>query len=306
MKAKALWQVSVTSSREAEEAVAALLERLFGKTAAIYTDESSQTSVATVYSANASDRVLSKREALEAGLNFLAGCGLELGSAKVSIRKVPRENWTTSWKKHFKIIEIGAALLIKPSWNKRKARQGQAVVVLDPGLSFGTGQHPTTAFCLEHLVKTRKTGQAQSFLDMGTGSGILAIAAAKVGYRPVRAFDHDPAAVRIAKANARRNRVAERISFVRRDLAQLPPAGRIGYDLVCANLTSDLLIHEASRICHQIRDHGSLILAGVLTTQFPEVQEVYERAGLELRETRVEGEWKSGWFVGGKGKPAPN
>ena len=137
-----------------------------------------------------------------------------------------REDWAESWKRHFKPIEIGDALLVKPSWSKRRPRKNQAVVILDPGLSFGTGQHPTTAFCLREIVrlklakergrlarefKTRhhadEPSALQSFLDIGTGSGILAIAAAKLGYQPVHAFDFDAEAVRIARANARANRV---------------------------------------------------------------------------------------------------
>lgn len=297
MKPKPLWQVSVSTSREAEEAVAALLERLFGKSAAIYADETTQTSVATVYSANGAARTLSKRDALKAGLNFLSTCGLEVGAAKVLIRKVPREDWTTSWKKYFKSIEIGDALLVKPSWNKRKPKKGQAVVILDPGLSFGTGQHPTTAFCLQQLARTRKVGQGQSFLDIGTGSGILAISAVKLGYRPVRAFDHDPAAIRVAKANARKNRVAERMTIVRGDLTQLPPRSRSQYDLACANLTDDLLIQQAERIRNRVKPGGQLVLSGVLASQFPKVRETYEQSGWRLVDSQVEGGWQSGIFV---------
>src|SRR5439155_23112501 len=116
----------------------------------------------------------------------------------------------------------GLALLLKPSWSRCRARRGQAVVVLDPGLSFGTGQHPTTRFCLEQIVARRTQDRGQSFLDMGTGSGILAIAAAKLGYHPVAAFDVDAHAVRIARANARKNGVADTLHPRRQDLRQLP------------------------------------------------------------------------------------
>jgi ribosomal protein L11 methyltransferase len=297
MKAGPLWQVAVTSSREAEEAVAALLERLFGQPAALYVGEGESTSIATVYSSQSRQRVTAKREALDAGLKFLAACGLDTTPVKVSIRRVRREDWSQSWKKYFKVIEIGSALLIKPSWSKREPRPGQAVVTLDPGLSFGTGQHPTTAFCLRQLVKARKTGQRQSFLDIGTGSGILAISAVKLGYHPVRGFDLDPTAVRVALANARKNRVEQKLVVVRENLAESSMEVRVRYDVICANLTDDLLIAQSRRILNRLRPTGSLVLAGVLASQFPCVRAAFEELGLRLAGSRSEGGWESGSFV---------
>jgi ribosomal protein L11 methyltransferase len=296
MKAGSVWQISVSSAREAEDAVAALLERLFGQPAVVYTGEGADSSVSTVYSSQAS-RVLSKRDALEAGLNYIATCGLNLGATKIIIRQVRREDWSKSWKKYFKSIEIGSALLIKPSWNKRSPRRGEAVVTLDPGLSFGTGQHPTTAFCLDQLVRARQPGKTQAFLDIGTGSGILAIAAVKLGYHPVRAFDKDPTAVRVAKANARKNRIEHKLAIVVQDLAQAPSKGRIQYDVICANLTDDLLIQQSERIRNRLRPEGTLVLAGVLASQFPEVQKIYERSGLQLQSSQVRAGWESGAFA---------
>src|SRR4051812_37272466 len=161
MKLQALWQISLTVSREAEEATASLLERLFAKPASTYAPDSQDTSVVTVYSTQPGAEVRDKEASLEAGLRFIADCGLDPGPGTIEMRKVRREDWATSWKKYFKIIEIGPRLLIKPSWSKRRPRSGQAVVTLDPGLSFGTGQHPTTSFCLQQLVRTRKSGQVQ-------------------------------------------------------------------------------------------------------------------------------------------------
>ena len=93
------------------------------------------------------------REEISAGLKRIKSCGLNIGSGKIKIAKVRREDWSESWKRHFKAIEIGKALLIKPSWIKRPPRKNQAVVILDPGLSFGTGQHATTSFCLHQIVR---------------------------------------------------------------------------------------------------------------------------------------------------------
>jgi ribosomal protein L11 methyltransferase len=297
MKSKGLWQISVTTSREAEEAVAALLERLFGVSASIYTDEDKQTSVATVYTPEKAGQVLSKREALKAGLGFLSGCQLDLGSVKVTIKKVARDDWAQSWKKYFKTIEIGSELLICPSWSRRRPRPGQAAVTLDPGLSFGTGQHPTTAFCLRQLVGSRKTGQVQSLLDIGSGSGILAIAATKLGYKPVRAIDFDPTAVRVAHGNARRNRVQQNLKISRADLRRIPLKSKVKYDLICANLVDELLISQARRILNRLRPGGRLVLAGILARQFGPVKSAYQRLGMRLAASRTQNGWQSAAFV---------
>jgi ribosomal protein L11 methyltransferase len=296
-RAGVLWQFSITVGREAEEAVAALLERQFGETAAVYAPENRPVSVVTVYARRQGGLKSEQRRALERSLDELARSGVGVEPLSIAVKKVPRTDWTTSWKKFFKTITVGSRLLIRPSWSTQRARRGQRVVILDPGLSFGTGQHPTTAFCLEELVRARKTGQAQSFLDIGTGSGILALAAVKLGYRPVRALDNDPLAVRIARANARRNRVPDRLTIVRQDLTHLPGRGRFQYDLVCANLVRDLLINEGDRIVNRLRPGGQLVVAGVLRSEFAEVQAAYHGRGLRLQRSQREAEWESGSFL---------
>jgi ribosomal protein L11 methyltransferase len=294
MKANSLWHVSVSTSADAEEAVAALLERLFGEPASIYVEEQTQARTVGVYSPKSN--ALSKRDALAAGLKYVEDCGLNLGPAKISMHKVRREDWSESWKKFFKTIEVSSALLIKPTWSKRRPRGNQAVVVLDPGLSFGTGQHATTSFCLKQLAACKRAGENQSFLDIGTGSGILAISAAKLAYQPIRAIDFDPVAVRVAKANARRNRVHDRISITRNDLTRWPMRSETQYDLICANLIDSLLIEESARILNRLKRDGRLVLAGILISQFSNVQKCYEALGLKLVLSQAEREWQSGLF----------
>jgi ribosomal protein L11 methyltransferase len=194
-------------------------------------------------------------------------------------------------------MEVGRALLIRPSWTRRKLKKGQQEIVLDPGLSFGTGQHPTTKFCLEQLVASRQEGKKQSFLDIGTGSGILSIAATKLGYAPVEAFDFDPEAVRIARENAEQNRVLKNLRITRKDLTKIPLKPARQYDVICANLIYDLLLEQKERIINRLRPGGELILAGILQTQFAQVRSAFEQAGLRLTTHRVEGEWESGAFT---------
>ena len=132
---------------------------------------------------------------------------------------------------------------------------------------------------------------------MGMGSGILAIAAAKLGYSPVVAFDFDPEAVRVARANARANGVRKKLRMARADVTKLPVRPARRYDLICANLISTLLISERRRIVAQLNGGGTLVLAGILKLEFAEVQKVFEELGLKLAARKAENEWCSGSFI---------
>lgn len=287
----------MVTSLEAEDAVTELLARVFNRAAAVYTNEETKITVASVYCPKESDWTPARHAALLLGLAGIKSSGLKIGAGKIVARQVPREDWSESWKRHFKPLSIGTRLLIKPGWIKQRPRKNQAVVILDPGLSFGTGNHPTTSFCLHELAKRRVEGTRQSFWDVGTGSGILAIAAAKLGYRPVRADDFDPQAVHVALNNARRNRVSHLICIARADITKLPTHSPRKYDLICANLISNLLIEEKHRLLNRLRQGGILVLAGILKNEFAQVLASYGESGLELVSSRIDGEWRSGAFL---------
>jgi ribosomal protein L11 methyltransferase len=321
MKARQLWKVEISCSAEAEEAVSALLGEVCGRAVSSFTNVETGRTTVTVFFEGKPVGFEALRAWLVAGLKWLPSLvsvrrhGSGGGRWPISLTKVRREDWSESWKKHFQPLEVGARLLVRPSWSRRKAKPGQAVVVLDPGLSFGTGQHPTTGFCLKQLVARRRPGQAQSLLDVGTGSGILAIAAAKLGYRQVEALEVDPEAVRIARANARSNGVLGRVRIRRQDFRLRPTSAvarsyggragaaarnsRIRFSVVCANLVSNLLIEERERLVSRVERGGLLVLAGILATEFAGVQKTYENAGFKLVASRQEKEWRSGAFVGG-------
>jgi ribosomal protein L11 methyltransferase len=323
MKHKVLWRISIATTREAEDAVAEVLGAIPG--CAVSSCFHVKTGVSTVSAFCEQRPVPEVRNKISAGLKRIKECGLRIGPGKITIAKVRREDWAESWKRHFKPIEIQVknrrrelhesqisfaktgtritrpserikSLLIKPSWSKRRPRKGQIVVVLDPGLGFGTGQHPTTAFCLCELVRCGKFEARRSFLDIGTGSGILATVAAKLGYSPVRAFDCDPEAVRIARANARANGVHKKARITRGDVAKLPIHAAKQYDLVCANLISTLLLAEGRRIAAQLKPGGTLVLAGILKSEFAQVQKVFAGLGLKLAAAKTGNEWRSGSF----------
>lgn len=297
MSQRTLWKISIATSPEAEGAVTELLGNTFGQPASSYTNVETRATTVTIYLTEEPLWDGAKRTQLGAGIRRIQACGLDAGVGKVSLTKVRPENWAESWKRHFKPLRIGPELLILPSWSQRRPRKGQAVVVLDPGLSFGTGQHPTTAFCLQQIVSRRRPGERQSFLDIGAGSGILAIAAAKLGYSPVHGIDCDPSAVSIGRANARKNRVSHKIIFLRQDAAKLPCHARRKYALVCANLIANVLVNERERMVAQLKPEGVLVIAGILKVEFGQVQKACEAAGLELIAAKTENEWRSGSFA---------
>lgn len=292
-----LWQISVPVTAEAEEAAGELLARVFGVPPVAYLDARTRRLTLSSYLDRPAAWSDDARARLAAGLAHLRACGVDPGRARITATKLRHEDWAESWKRHFRAMEFGRALLVKPTWIRRRPRAGQQVVVLDPGLSFGTGQHPTTRFCLEQIVACRKTNTEQSLLDIGTGSGLLAIAAAKLGYWPVEAYDFDPDAVRVARANARQNGVSRAVKLSQRDLTREPRRSVQKFDVVCANLIHDLLIAESARILARLRPGGTLVLAGILRAQFPAVARAYRAAGLRLVATQRENEWQSGAFA---------
>ncbi len=284
-----LWRVTVEISADAEDAASELIGSHFGYPPSIYTDIETGRTTATIFLESPPlrrDLVVVVREAFLRLREF----GLDPGTGRLSIRRVRKQDWEESWKRHFKPFTVGSQLLVKPSWSPRKARPGERTVVIDPGLSFGTGQHPTTRFCLEQLAAARIPAARQTFLDIGTGSGILAIAAAKLGYGPVRGFDFVPAAVRVAKENARKNRV--KLAVTRGDVTKL--ARTVSkYDVVCANLTADVLETCAAQVGGFVKPTGRLVLAGILRTQIFSVRKCFEVCGFVIKKSQAEGEWES-------------
>jgi ribosomal protein L11 methyltransferase len=296
MKTKALWRIRIPVTAASEDAVAALMEAVLGTPASIYTDVRTGRSAATIYLDRVNDWNAARKASLTDGLKELAGIGVEIPAVRIHVSRLAPEDWAESWKRHFQPLEIGRALLVLPSWSRRKPRRGQAVVTLDPGLSFGTGQHPTTRFCLEALLDARLRHQARSLLDAGCGSGILAIAGAKLGYDRIEAFDFDPDAVRVAGENAAKNGVRDQLKLLRRDLTRMPGSTPRPFDVVCANLTADLLESQTARIAARVAPDGTLVLAGILHHQFRDVEQAFARQGFKKVRSRREKEWRSGSF----------
>ena len=296
MNRQVLWKLSVTASDESADAVAEFLARKLDGQPSIFTDCRTGKTTVAVYLKNKPDWSTAVRREFSEALKQFAPEQRRSAALPVRLAKLKNEDWAESWKRHFSPIAIGNRLLIRPTWSRRRPKSGQSLVQLDPGMSFGTGQHPTTGFCLRQLARLRKAGSAQAFLDIGTGSGILAICAAKLGYWPVDALDMDPDCVKIARSNAVLNGVGTRVRLRREDVASLPSQTTGRYSLVCANLMANLLLEHKIRISTTVQIGGHLVLAGILQDEFPRIETAYKSMGLALKRSRGEGEWRSGCF----------
>lgn len=288
--------VAVVTSPEAEDAVGAVLEAITGVTPGVHLDLPTQRLTVSAFLGLADPEVAPLRARLRAALAGLPDHGIDPAPATIAIRKVPPRDWAESWKRHFRPMEVGPRLLVKPTWSRRRPRAGQAVLLIDPGLSFGTGQHATTRFCLSEVVRLQAPGSAPSLLDAGMGSGILALAAAAVGYGRVEGFDFDPDCVRIARENAALNGLEDRVTLRQADVTRLPARAARTFDIVCANLMHDLLVAEAPRISSRVAPRGGLVLAGILVHQFPAVARAYRALGWVVERDVAEGEWRSATF----------
>ncbi len=207
--------------------------------------------------------------------------------APIEVGTIPDEDWKLSYRRHFKTERIGSRLVVHPPWNPMP--EDGIVVTLDPGLAFGTGKHETTRACLECIDELSSEGG--SFLDMGSGSGILSIAAAKLGFSPVAGFDVDPEAVQASTENAALNGVE--VDYFRHALggSGQRPLGT-GYDLVAANILGPLLIRYADEIAPAVGKR--LIVSGILTGLYPEVLAAYTSRGFREVSRRTLGEWTTG------------
>jgi ribosomal protein L11 methyltransferase len=202
------------------------------------------------------------------------------------------EDWATSWKAHFKPFEIGQGLLITPSWEECKNEENRAVIVLDPGMAFGTGGHETTRLCLECLetllVPAPQEIATMKVLDLGTGSGILAIAAAKLGAPLTDAVDIDHQAVAIAAENCLLNGVAGQINCHTTPLEQLGG----DYNIILANILAEELVRLAPEIVSRLKPDGSLILSGILAEREELVRNGFDPFPLVFEASLAAGEWR--------------
>ncbi len=206
--------------------------------------------------------------------------------APIEAGEIADEDWKLAYRRHFKTENVGRRLVTVPAWEKVPVGD-RLPIVLDPGLAFGTGKHETTRACLEYIDELAPVG---SFLDMGCGSGILSIAAAKLGCVKVTGFDVDQEAVDASRANAVANGVS--VTFFRYGLGANAKRDLGTADLVVANILGPLLIRFADEIAPCATRH--LVISGILTTLYPEVLAAYAARGFEEVSRKTLGEWTTG------------
>ena len=209
--------------------------------------------------------------------------------AKISISGVCEEDWANAWKAYYKPIEIGERMVIVPAWEKYDAPEGKLVVRMDPGMAFGTGSHETTRLVIGLLEKYVKDGQR--VLDVGCGSGILAICAAKLGAKECRAYDIDPVAVKVARENVKDSGLEDTVRCDTSDLLRGVDASGGAYDVICANIVADIIIRMTPDIGKFMNDGSVILASGIISERADDVIECFERHGLRIIERAEENGW---------------
>ncbi|MBQ8741113.1 MAG: 50S ribosomal protein L11 methyltransferase [Clostridia bacterium] len=210
-------------------------------------------------------------------------CGIE---NEIHCELVDDADWNENWKKYFKAFEIGEKLAVCPSWEQYDNRDGRTVISLDPGVAFGTGSHATTSLCLEILEKS--VNEDTTVLDIGTGSGILAIAADLLGAKSAIGVDIDAQSVKTAIANAEINGVSDKTEFLVGDLAD-KISGK--YDIVCANIVADVVIRLFRNVADFMKADGILIVSGIIDMRAAEVEAAAVEHGFTISESLTREEW---------------
>lgn len=211
---------------------------------------------------------------------------LNTGEGFIGYGEVDDEDWATSWKKYYKPVHITEKVVIKPSWELYEAKEDEIIIELDPGMAFGTGTHETTIMCarlLEGLVKKNDT-----IMDIGCGTGILAIIAAKLGAKQITAFDIDEMAVRITKENCELNHVSEAITASKGVLKELPP---MKFDIVVANIIANVIIDISSIMPYYLKTGGYFVTSGIIKERKQEVLTAYQENGFTCETVLEMGEW---------------
>ena len=306
-------EVSVDTSHEATELVSEILQELGAAGVVIedpallneyirsglwdYTDlkESEETEVVRVKAYWALDEELEgKLQHLAVRLDGLASNGIDKGAGAVSWKAVADEDWAETWKEFFHTEKIGARTVIKPTWEEYEAKAGEIVVELDPGAAFGTGQHATTSLCIRALEDLVRPGM--TVFDVGTGSGVLAIVAAKLGAKRVEAVDFDPVAVRVARENVRQNGAEDVVRTERSDLLKSVEGEA---DLIIANIIADIIVRLFGEVKGSLAAGGTMLLSGIIEDRLADVVEAAGRHGFSVEKIEQEKGWAAVVVKGG-------
>ncbi len=223
-------------------------------------------------------------------INNLVEYDIDLGANKVTISEVNEEEWATAWKKYYHPVKISEQITIVPTWEEyTPVSSDEKIIELDPGMAFGTGTHPTTILCIQALEKHVKPGM--HIIDVGTGSGVLTIAAAKYGAEKILALDLDEVAVNSAKINCKLNKVHDKVTIKQNDLlkgVEEPEA-----DIIVANILAEIIVRFTDDVERLLKSGGRFISSGIIKQKRAEVEEAIRNSGLVIEEVMTMEDWVS-------------
>ncbi|MBE3579774.1 MAG: 50S ribosomal protein L11 methyltransferase [Caldanaerobacter subterraneus] len=298
-------EIQVTTSQEAEEAVTGILYDLGAGGVVIKNPndvkELAQTSEWDYFDPSLLEEgeevkisayflittdIIDKVNFLKERIWELKSFGINVGNVKVEVSEVDEEDWADSWKKYYKPLKVGKRIVVRPLWEEYSPKEGEIVIDLDPGMAFGTGTHETTKMCLEFLEDIIKPGTV--VFDVGCGSGILSIAASKLGASRVCGADVDEMAVKIARENVKLNGL-ENVEIFQSDLLK---NFRGKADVIVANIIADAIIRLIPDVLPHIKEGGLFLASGIVKDRFEEVKERAEEF-FEIIDMKEEKEWLS-------------
>lgn len=208
-----------------------------------------------------------------------------LGAWNINCKNVNDEDWAHSWKKFWHPMKIGNKIVICPSWEEYKIKEDEIIIELDPGSAFGTGTHPTTRLCIVALEKYMK--ENDTVADVGTGSGILAVSAVKLGAKSIVGVDNDPSVIKVAEENAEKNNCLDKCTFYEGSAKDINGQ----YDIVVSNILAEIIVSIMDDLILLVKPEGKLILSGIISQKADMVKQVAEEAGFRTLETMTEEEW---------------
>lgn len=231
------------------------------------------------------DRMMGRIEQIIIELNDIE-IRMNMGPTRVTYKAVAEEDWANNWKAYFKPERIGTKTVIKPSWETYEAQPDDVIIEIDPGMAFGTGNHATTALCLQILEEYVKPGM--DIIDVGTGSGILAVQTGLLGAERVQAMDYDTVAVSAAKENVELNHLADKVSVCQSDLLA-QAEGKA--DIIVANIIADIIIRLTPSVEEHLKGPKLFVSSGIIDTRKDDVLKALDEHGFEIVEVREREGW---------------